>query len=218
MSANETSEELGTMLSRASHFLRTPLSVLMLELGMVDGLRARQLEEDVAAYAEVMRKSFVLLKLSVGDVGNCSMIDLGQIIESTVEELQPAFHNKRVDVVVVLGRVAHLEGFKQAVVESIRCLLENALADAPDGSRVTIACRSNLTISVEDAGPGVPDAVADRAFDPFTDPLADTESYGLGLTIARAAARLHDGAVEIKRSKALGGARVDLKLGACTPT
>src|SRR5439155_20090061 len=64
-------------------------------------------------------------------------------------------------------------------------LLFNALDAQPAGGRVRVAVSADpdLTISVEDDGPGLPADVRDRVFEPF---VSTKESgMGLGLSICR---------------------------------
>jgi signal transduction histidine kinase len=67
---------------------------------------------------------------------------------------------------------------------------------------------------VDDAGPGVPQALRERIFDPFyRGPSAHGRrvGYGLGLAIVKDAATRHAGRIEIETSP-LGGARFRLTL------
>ncbi|MEP7084733.1 MAG: ATP-binding protein, partial [Betaproteobacteria bacterium] len=70
-----------------------------------------------------------------------------------------------------------------------------------------------VDITVEDDGPGIPQAERQRVFDAFyrLDRSRDrnTGGFGLGLAIANKAVMLHDGKIVIADS-ALGGAKFSL--------
>jgi nitrogen fixation/metabolism regulation signal transduction histidine kinase len=59
-------------------------------------------------------------------------------------------------------------------------------------------------IVVEDTGPGVPEAMRERVFDPYVTSKDDGD--GLGLAIAKKIVMEHGGAITVERSRDLGGA------------
>jgi two-component system OmpR family sensor kinase len=74
---------------------------------------------------------------------------------------------------------------------------------------VTIRCREGaVVLSVEDSGPGVPEADRVRVLDRFYR-IAGTQTTGsgLGLAIVKSIAELHDAKVALERSPLLGGLR-----------
>jgi signal transduction histidine kinase len=89
-------------------------------------------------------------------------------------------------------------------------LVRNAAQAAPRGSEIRIAIEprvAEVTVSVEDDGPGIALAAQERIFDPFftTRPVGT----GLGLSIVRRLVEAHGGAVRVGSSRS-GGARFDL--------
>ncbi len=83
-------------------------------------------------------------------------------------------------------------------------LLSNATKVAPSGSVVTIsagrASKGRISFSVEDHGPGIPADALERIMQPFEqlDPQHDGKTgTGLGLSLVRAFAELHDGLFQI---------------------
>jgi hypothetical protein len=100
-------------------------------------------------------------------------------------------------------------------------VLDNAVRHSPQGGRVSVvaaAAGDRWRLDVADAGPGVPPADRERAFERFgtlTSPDGDTGGTGLGLTIARWVATLHGGTVRfVDPPPGSSGAllRVDLPL------
>lgn len=79
----------------------------------------------------------------------------------------------------------------------------DAVTSTPDGHIVISATRKNAAtcIEVTDNGPGIPEAVRDRLFQPFS---AAARGSGLGLAIARELARGHGGDVILVSTSASG--------------
>jgi signal transduction histidine kinase len=206
----QTLTDLSKTFSEASHALRTPLSVLMLELGMIEDKRARKLEDDVAAMGEAVRKSFLLLKLYAGDVGTRTQIDLTDLVRQIALDHQAAAQSKNIDLVFGQVSVCDASVYVDAVQESINCLIENAIAHSPAGSRVEVGVGPGKTVTVEDSGPGFADDTNICRLEAFAKPAPDGIGVGVGLPIAAATARLHGGALKLSRSD-MGGARVTLE-------
>ena len=88
------------------------------------------------------------------------------------------------------------------LVQVILNLLLNsrrALRDVAD-ARIVTSTRCNdgwIEIRVADNGPGVPEAIRDKVFDPFFTTGAPGEGTGLGLAIAFDIIRDHDGMIEL---------------------
>jgi two-component system CitB family sensor kinase len=107
--------------------------------------------------------------------------------------------------------------FSGDLVTVVGNLVDNALDACRAGDRLTITVcteADGVTVDVEDSGPGVTEALADRIFDEGVstkDPSARTR--GVGLALVRRIARRHSGDVVLSRS-ALGGARFTVSLPA----
>ena len=96
-------------------------------------------------------------------------------------------------------------------VQALVNLVNNAVAHTPAGSRVTVRAEregAQVSITVADDGPGIPDAEKDRVFEAFHTSggaLADgTRSVGLGLAVCRAVARAHGGTITVHDNRPHG--------------
>jgi signal transduction histidine kinase len=94
-------------------------------------------------------------------------------------------------------------------------LLGNAVeAMGPSGGRVRLEARrvgQRVRITVEDTGPGVPNAILPRLFDPYFS--AKSGGTGLGLAIAKKIVEEHGGAISAE-NRTEGGLRVTFDLPA----
>jgi signal transduction histidine kinase len=113
-------------------------------------------------------------------------------------------------------------GDRDALSRIVRNLLSNAVAHAR--SRVTVALETaadQVTVTVDDDGPGIPAGDRERVFERFVrlepDRGAGSGGTGLGLAIARGLAERHGGAVEATDPPAGVGARLILRLPSVLP-
>ena len=86
-------------------------------------------------------------------------------------------------------------------------ILINALQAMPDGGVLQVDAAVDddwLTVTVRDNGPGIPDAVKDRIFNPFF--TTKDEGTGLGLAIAHKIVDGHRGVIEVDSAPGMGTA------------
>ena len=89
-------------------------------------------------------------------------------------------------------------------------LLDNACKYSPEGGTVTVSVaaeRSRIALTVDDAGPGIPEAERTRIFDRFHRATDATGGAGLGLAIADAIVRATGGQWRVGAAPS-GGARM----------
>ncbi|MGZ5207375.1 MAG: sensor histidine kinase, partial [Caldimonas sp.] len=94
---------------------------------------------------------------------------------------------------------------------------DNAARYSPQGSRVEVAVSSDeaaVTLTIDDAGPGIPEAERQRVFDRvYRRPEAGESGSGLGLAIVKSVAATHDASVALERSPQ-GGLRAIVRFPA----
>ena len=106
------------------------------------------------------------------------------------------------------------------VARAVTNLLENAIKHAAT-TTVDLARDNseNAIITIDDDGPGIPDAEKDKVFDPFYRPDrargAAPGGFGLGLSIARTIVELHAGQIDLA-NRVPNGLRVVVSLPICS--
>jgi signal transduction histidine kinase len=121
-------------------------------------------------------------------------------------------------------RAAPVEGDPQLLERLVGNLVENAVRHNVDGGWVTVrtGTESGAYLSVLNTGPAVPAGEVDDLFEPFrrggTARTGSARGAGLGLSIVRAVAAAHGGAVEAA-PRSEGGLEVTVRLpaGAAVP-
>lgn len=105
-----------------------------------------------------------------------------------------------------------LYGDREGLLRAMRNLTANAIEWSSAGSEVDVRVsgeNGRVVVTVDDAGPGVPEELKEKIFDPFfRGPQAKGRrvGYGLGLAIVRSAVDSQGGRIEVGRSPK-GGAR-----------
>ena len=138
----------------------------------------------------------------------------------TLRDLLEAVSEGAVRAGVQVSVVADPELTAQVRPNALRRALANLIMNAAGhGERVEVAARARaqggVEISVDDDGPGIPEARYEEAFKAFgrLDEARNqnAKGVGLGLAIARDVARGHGGDIILSRSP-LGGLRAVLRL------
>ena len=104
-----------------------------------------------------------------------------------------------------------------AVKRALWNLIGNALRYGEQAAVSVVITERMVRFSVEDDGPGIPEALREEALRPFARLDASRNQdkgpgVGLGLSIAIDIARSHGGTLRLDRSARLGGLQADLIL------
>ncbi len=197
------------LLTAIGHDLRTPITRLKLRSEFIDDdeLRDRFLSD--LDELEAMVSATLAFGRDALDREPMAAIDLGALLRTVLDEAGDA-HPGAADRLEWLGPsrvVVHASPI--ALKRAFANLVGNAVAYA-GGARVgTHGPEAGLvTVTVEDDGPGVPQELLERVFEPFhrgePSRSRETGGTGLGLSIARNVVRAHGGDV-VLRNRAGGG-------------
>jgi two-component system, OmpR family, sensor histidine kinase RstB len=180
-----------SLLANTSHELRTPLARIRLAVELmkdsIDGERRKGLEHDIAELDRLVDEILLASRLDSASAIERDDLDL---LALAAEECA------RYDEAQLEGSVTPLRGDARLLRRLLRNLLENARRHGAPPTRVRIAAdTATATLTVQDAGPGVPPAEIDKVFEPFYRPASSRNAAGtgLGLALVRQIARRHGG-------------------------
>lgn len=194
------------MLAAVAHDLRTPLTRLRLRTEFVedDQERAKMLKD--LDEMEAMIHAAIGYARSDGGGESPVTADIVALLEEIRMELTEAGHRVR------LGAPAGAlwEGRPLALKRALRNLVENAVNYGGHAELRVAMTPLDITITVEDGGPGIPQAELEKVFAPFyrleRSRSRDTGGVGLGLAVARAVIREHGGDITLS-NRPEGGLR-----------
>ena len=196
------------MLAGVSHDLRTPLTRLKLELALIKGHDLSAAKADITEMESMLEGYLAFARGEEGDPPET--IDLGDLIRSACQAAseRARFSYDLPDDILLRARALAL---KRAIAN-----LANNAADHADHVWVSLlANEENVSITVEDDGPGIDEEQFEEALRPFGRLDAarnqNVSGVGLGLSITRDAARAHGGRLALSRA-ARGGLRAEIIL------
>jgi two-component system, OmpR family, sensor histidine kinase CiaH len=202
----------------ASHELRTPLSVIEAHTSLalaqerdaewyrtafgridVENKRMRKLVEDLLWLAR-----FDATK----EAPDAQPVDVGILAAETVDRFRPVAEARQLDLGLRAEPGDHIVSVPPEWLDRLLgVLLDNACKYAPAGTAVTVSVASEggrVRLTVDDAGPGIPEEERDRIFDRFHRATDSTGGAGLGLAIADAIVRATGGRWRVGTSPACG--------------
>jgi PAS domain S-box-containing protein len=219
-----------TFLQAVSHELRNPLASVV---GIAVTLQRRQRELDSGDAADLLhrlsksaRKMDRLLndlldldRLAQPEVTpEREFVDVGELVERVVKEIVAEFPEQR--PVHIDACPLRLEVDPAKVERIVENLLANAVRHTPPGTPVWVRVEARdhgALVTVEDAGPGVPEHLRQAIFEPFRQgpaPASHAPGLGVGLALVRVFAQLHGGDAWVEERQGRGASfRVHLPGG-----
>ena len=204
----------------AAHELRSPLTALKLQLELLrrasddaDRDAARDaIAEGIDRATRLVEQLLALARSEPGAApATMARVDLAEIARRAVAETVAFAASRGVEFELVAEAPAFVEGDAVSLGLLVRNLADNAARYSPRRSRVqvsVVAGKAGTTLTIDDAGPGIPEAERQRVFVRFYRRAEAGESgSGLGLAIVKSVVGAHGASVALDRSPQ-GGLRV----------
>ncbi len=174
----------------ASHQLRTPLAVLKVQVqsalrGDVDAPQALlEIKETVDRATVLANQMLALAKVEqLRQQPALALVNWASVLREVALDLSPLIAAKNVDFEITTTD-ALLLAHDWMLREISRNLLHNAIRHTPQGSALSVRLWSDgrhAALVVSDSGPGIPDSLRARLFQPFS---AGEQRSGSGLGLA----------------------------------
>ncbi len=213
------------MVANISHELRTPIANIRL---IIDGLFHEQdkpkRKESISSLKAIARETDSLLWL-VQEMADLSMIESGQaivrmfevplpeLVDEAIERIADQSDAKGIKIICQISRDVRVLCDRDLAKRVVVNLVHNAIKWSPKGATITVNAVNSadeVTISVLDHGPGVPDDQTERIFERFYQVDASRsghEGTGLGLAICKHIIEAHGGRIWAEGNSQGGGGR-----------
>lgn len=201
--------------ANAAHELRTPLAVMQLQIDLYNSSKhpdndtsAQQTISMITEQTERLSKMVrTLLDMSeLQTIARDEEIAISALVEEVLADLEPLAQEKGINLIEKCDNVL-LMGSDILIYRLVYNLVENAIKYNFSGGTVTVTAtqqNSQLHLTVEDTGNGIPEELKERIFEPSfrLDKSRSRElgGVGLGLALVREIVRVHNGSILVKNN------------------
>ncbi len=212
--------------ANAAHELRTPLSLMQVQLDLYNSTRHPDNDADTLQTIKMVTEQNgrlskmvkTLLDMSeLQTVGRDDEIMVDALVDEVLADLDPLAQEKNIKLTGKCKNIT-MVGSDILIYRLVYNLVENAIKYNHPGGQVTVTAyrkEKYVYLSVEDTGNGIPEELRERVFEPFfrVDKSRSRElgGVGLGLALVREIVRVHDGSITV-RSNPSGGTVFDVIL------
>ncbi len=192
-------QQRGRMLAAVSHDLRTPLARLKLRVEQIEEPKLHgQMTQDLNDMIAMLDATLTYLNEQRTSEA-LQYFDVQALIESLTENAQD-----NGDDVEASGTCRPLKSQPMALRSCLQNLIDNALRYAGQARIVIQDSTDRLRVRVVDHGPGIPDELREAVFEPFYrvegSRNRNSGGVGIGMTIAREAARRMGGDLRLEQT------------------
>jgi len=202
----EAWEKQNRFIADASHELKTPISVINANCGVLYADKEETVGSQLKWVDSIMRAAdrmtgLVSNMLSMASLEDTqlelkrNMFDLSRAASDAADEIEAPSFEKGLTVRREIESGVEIESDREYIQKVLSILLDNAVKYTNSGGEVVISLKKenrNVFCSVRNSGEGIPPDELPRLFDRFYrgDPARSSENsgYGLGLSIAKAIA------------------------------
>ncbi len=217
---------LGVLATSVAHQIRNPLTSLMSGLPAVQGRLAPAMDAPTKEMFSVMYDCAERIEEMTHDLMDLARVDReddgkfepGRGVRASLRLLSTRFPGSvHVEHEIDLNATCH--GRAGDLNHVFLNVIDNAARSVGNAGSISIKASTSegdYIVTVEDSGPGVPQGLRDRIFEPFVTTRGRGEGTGLGLAIAKNIVDQHRGRIEVATSERLGGALFRIRIPLAT--
>jgi len=200
------------LLRDISHELNSPLARIRVAIELArnkykasENEELDRIEKEIERLEVMIRELMTFVKIrSTADIAEMTQVNVQQILNIIVEDAQyeqERSPNRR-RITLECANDITVNADERLLHRAIDNIVRNACYYSPENSEIVIRCHedsNNVYISIEDQGPGVPENMLSKIFQPFVRVSSARESEtggsGIGLAIAKEVIEIHKGTV-----------------------
>jgi len=209
-----------TLTAGLAHEVRNPLNAARLQLELLErrlrrgGDDPKLLDPSELAQKEIERLTTLLNEFLVFarppelHTQDCDVVDVVQHVVD-LERVAADRRGAELELVAPAQLLAHVDGAK--IHQLVLNLIRNAIEAVSAGGHVVVEVGTDTEhfhVAVQDDGPGIPDGVRQRIYEPFFS--TKEGGTGLGMSIVHSLVSLHGGSIDIDTSAR--GTRFDVHI------
>lgn len=228
---NQLFERIGGMVESerrftadAAHELRTPIAAIRAQAQVAMGAGADEAQRQHALQAtlagcdratRLVEQLLMLSRLEAAPAIHVTRLDLSALTRRVAAELAPAALARQQKLELEAPVRCEVAGDDMLLGVLVRNLLDNAMRYSPDGATIRIHVSRDdgaTLLHLQDSGAGMSEAQVVRLGERFYRvPGSEQPGSGLGWSIIRRIAQVHDAQVVVASSRALGGLAVTVR-------
>lgn len=202
------------LLSDASHELRSPLARLQVALGIAQQRNPeanknelQRIELETERLNDLIGQLLSLSRLDNQQKLDTEPLDFDALLATIAEDARYEAQAQQRHVILVNNPPVKIDANAALLSSALENVVRNAIRYTPQGGSIEINSQldtgtQQINLSICDQGPGIPETMLEKIFDPFVrvGEARDRKSggYGLGLAIAQRAVELHGGHISAK--------------------
>ena len=206
---------LQTFVQNTAHEIRTPLTLISLNVGRMstfDGaeqrsMRAVEVEKQIQRITQLLDVSLIMLALESPEIETSAVIDVAALLREIGERVAEQYEMViRYEIPDRLPRVAGNIGFLD---EAFTQLFDNACRFS--AGRGAVSARAGISsgqvwVEIEDEGQGIPEDQQPFIFNTFwrQDEAHTTHGFGIGLSIVKKVVERHQGEISLSSREGKG--------------
>ncbi len=203
---------VGQLAAGVAHEIRNPMAAIS---GSIELLKqSAQTSEDDRALMSIVHREVSRLNVLIGDLLDYANprpkqtvdFDLGSLVAETVQVARGDQNFADVEITATVDEPLPIHADPAKLRQVVWNLVRNAADAAMSGGKhVRVEARragEGATITVADDGPGIPDALVGRIFDPFV--TTKQKGTGLGLATCHTIITEHGGRIDVETSSGKG--------------